>query len=408
MSKKIKITSDDSQFDAWLALPESGSGPAIVLLQEIFGVNAEMREVAALYASEGYVVLVPDLFHQFEPNIELGYSEADHARAYDYYQRFDIARGVADIRATVDYARSMPESNGKVGALGFCLGGKLAYLAAAECGVDCAVGYYGVGIQDSLDVASRIACPLVLHFGETDALNPPQALDAIKGALGDMPNVKLYVYPEAGHAFNRSGPTFVRTAAMPAHTRSLQVLRKTLGPDYDLSALADHHFFLEFGARDPEATMQTMVPQPYVNHVPTMTGGTGYNELKRFYANHFIHNNPADMTMVPISRVVGVDRMVDEFVLCFTHDREIDWLLPGVAPTGKRVEIPMLVVVAFRGPKLYNEHIYWDQASVLVQIGLLDPAGLPVTGVDATKKLMDETLPSNTLMARWHESAPAN
>ena len=104
----------------------------------------------------------------------------------------------------------------------------------------------------------------------------------------------------------------------------------------------------------------------------------------------------------------AVDRMVDEFVLCFTHDREIDWLLPGVAPTGKRVEIPMLVVVAFRGAKLYNEHIYWDQASVLVQIGLLDPAGLPVAGIDATRKLLDETLPSNTLMARWKESALAN
>ncbi|MGH8783023.1 dienelactone hydrolase family protein [Paraburkholderia sp.] len=408
MSKKISIPSSNSPFDAWLALPEAGSGPVIVLLQEIFGVNAEMREVATLYASEGYVVLVPDLFHQFEPNIELGYGEADHAKAYDYYQRFDIARALSDIRATVDHARSMPESNGKVGALGFCLGGKLAYLAAAECGVDCAVGYYGVGIQDALDLAEKITCPMALHFGQTDSMNPPEAIDAIKGALGDKPNVKLYVYPDAGHAFNRSGPTFVKTAAMPAHTRSLDVFRKTLGPDYDLSALADHHFYLEFAARDAEATMQTMTPQPYVNHVPTMTGGTGYAELKRFYANHFIPGNPADMKMVPISRVVGVDRMVDEFVLCFTHDREIDWLLPGVAPTGKYVEIPMLVVVAFRGSRLYNEHIYWDQASVLVQIGLLDPTGLPVAGIDETRKLMDETLPSNTLMPRWKESAPKN
>ncbi|MGF6569137.1 carboxymethylenebutenolidase [Paraburkholderia fungorum] len=406
MSQQIKITSNGSQFDAWLALPDTGSGPVIVLLQEIFGINAEMREVADLYASEGYVVLAPDLFHQFEPNIELGYSEADHAKAFDYYKRFDVARAIGDIRATVQFARSMPESTGAVGALGFCLGGKLAYLAAAQCGVDCAVGYYGVGIQDALDLAAEITCPLALHFGETDPMNPPAAVAAIKAALGDKPNVKLHVYPEAGHAFNRSGPTFVKSAAMPAHTRSLDVFRKTLGPDYDLSAIADHHFYLEFAARDPEATMQTMVPQPYVNHVPTMTGGTGYTELKRFYANHFIHNNPADTKMVPISRVVGVDRMVDEFILCFTHDREIDWLLPGVAPTGRYVEIPMLVVVGFRGPKLYNEHIYWDQASVLVQIGLLDPAGLPVSGAEAARKLMNEKLPSNTLMARWKDSAP--
>jgi carboxymethylenebutenolidase len=405
MSKQIRITSESTKFDAYVALPEEGVGPVVVLLQEIFGINAEMREVADLYAAEGYVVVAPDLFHQFAPNIELGYSEADHAKAYDYYGRFDVARALADIRATVQHARAMPESNGKVGALGFCLGGKLAWLAAAQCGVDCAVGYYGVGIENSLDDAAKITCPVALHFGETDPMNPPETLAKIKAALDGKPNIKLYEYPEAGHAFNRSGPTFVKTAAMPAHTRSLAIFRKTLGPDYDLSALADHHFYLEFAARDPEATMRTMVPQPYVNHVPTMTGGTGYIELKRFYTHHFIHNNPADTKMIPISRVVGVDRMVDEFVLCFTHDCEIDWLLPGVAPTGKYVEVPMLVVVAFRGSKLYNEHIYWDQASVLVQIGLLDPAGLPVSGAQAAKKLMDETQPSNTLMARWKDSA---
>ena len=407
MSRQIKIKSSESEFSAYLAVPESGGGPVVVLLQEIFGVNGEMREVADLYASEGYIVLAPDLFHHFSPNIELGYSEADHAKAYDYYQRLDVGRALEDIRATVQFARSMPGSTGKVGVLGFCVGGKLAYLAAAEVGIDCAVGYYGVGIHDSLDLAATIKCPLTLHFGETDELNPPEAVEAIKSAFDDLPNVKIYVYPDAGHAFNRSGPTFVKTAAMLAHTRSLAVFRKAIGPDYDLSALADHHFYLEFAARDPEATMQTMVPQPYVNHVPTMTGGTGYAELKLFYTHHFIHNNPADTKMIPISRVVGVDRMVDEFVLCFTHDCEIDWLLPGVAPTGQYVEIPMLVVVTFRGSKLYNEHIYWDQASVLVQIGLLDPVGLPVAGVATARKLLDAALPSNALMPRWKPGVTA-
>lgn len=408
MSKKIKITSEGTHFDAYVALPETGTGPVIVLLHEIFGVNVEMREIADLYATEGYVVVAPDLFHQFAPNIELGYLEGDHAKALDYYGRFDIAQALADILATVRHARTMPESNGKVRALGFCLGGKLAWLAAAKCGLDCAVGYYGVGIETSLNEAAKITCPVALHFGETDPMNPPETVRKIKAVLADKPNVKLYEYPDAGHAFNRSGATFVRTAAIPAHTRSLAIFRKALGPDYDLSALADHHFHLEFAARDPEATMQTMVPQPYVNHVPTMTGGTGYTELKHFYTHHFIHNNPADTKMVPISRVVGVDRIVDEFVLCFTHDREIDWLLPGVEPTGKYVEVPMLVVVAFRGSKLYNEHIYWDQAGVLVQIGLLDPTGLPVSGAQAARKLMDETQPSNTLMTRWNGTAPAH
>jgi len=108
--------------------------------------------------------------------------------------------------------------------------------------------------------------------------------------------------------------------------------------------------------------------------------------------------------MIPVSRVTDVDRMVDEFVLCFTHDTEIDWLLPGVPPTGKYVEIPMLVVVAFRGPKLYNEHIYWDQASVLVQIGLLEKGALPVTGREQAEKLLNEALPANTLNPRWKDS----
>ncbi len=124
--------------------------------------------------------------------------------------------------------------------------------------------------------------------------------------------------------------------------------------------------------------MKTMVAEPYVNHIPMMTGGVGHRDLARFYANHFIPKCPKDTKLVPISRTIGADRLVDEMLFCFTHDVEIDWMLPGVAPTGKYVEIPLVAIVNFRGDKLYHEHIYWDQASVLVQIGLLDaddPAG---------------------------------
>jgi carboxymethylenebutenolidase len=151
--------------------------------------------------------------------------------------------------------------------------------------------------------------------------------------------------------------------------------------------------------------MATMVAEPYVNHIPTMTGGVGAKELSRFYQHHFVHGNPKDMALTPLSRTVGASQIVDEFIMSFTHDCEIDWMLPGVAPTGRYVEIPMLGVVKFRGPKLYHEHIYWDQASVLVQIGLLDPTGLPVAGVVTARKLLDESLPSNTLMPSWASSA---
>lgn len=173
---------------------------------------------------------------------------------------------------------------------------------------------------------------------------------------------------------------------------------------YDLSALWDAHCYHEFESRDVTATMATMVDEPYVNHIPTMTGGVGQQHLRRFYTHHFVNSNPEDTKMIPVSRTVGKDRVVDELLFCFTHTREIDWMLPGIAPTGKYVEIPLIAIVSFDGDKLYNEHIYWDQASVLVQIGLLDPTGLPVAGIECARKLMDKTLPSNTLMAAWASS----
>jgi carboxymethylenebutenolidase len=191
-----------------------------------------------------------------------------------------------------------------------------------------------------------------------------------------------------------------------AHSRSLTLFKQAIGPSYDLSALWEEHTRLEFGARDAAATMRTMVAQPYVNHIPTMTGGVGHDDLLRFYRDFFIPRTPADTRLVPISRTIGTDRIVDEMLFCFTHDIEIDWMLPGVAPTGRRVEIPLVAIVRFRGDKLYNEHIYWDQASVLVQIGLLDPSLLPVAGVETAHKLLDESLPSNRLIRRWTGNAP--
>jgi carboxymethylenebutenolidase len=168
--------------------------------------------------------------------------------------------------------------------------------------------------------------------------------------------------------------------------------------DHDLVTLWEAHCRYEFETRDVDATMATMVAEPYVNHIPTMTGGVGHDALKHFYANHFIGANPPDFAMTPVSRTVGTSSVVDEFVLRFTHTTEIDWLLPGVAPSGRPVEIPMIAIVQFQGDKLVHEHIYWDQASVLVQIALLDPRGLPVTGAEQARKVVDKSLSSNALM----------
>jgi carboxymethylenebutenolidase len=175
-------------------------------------------------------------------------------------------------------------------------------------------------------------------------------------------------------------------------------------PTHDLAALWEAHCRHEFETRDVDATMATMVATPYVNHVPTMTGGVGHDQLKRFYKYHFIGNNPPDTALVPVSRTIGADQIVDEMVFSFTHTREIDWMLPDVAPTGRKVEIPLVAIVRFVDGKVAHEHIYWDQASVLVQVGLLDPKGLPVAGAETTRKVMDKTQPSNRLMTRWADS----
>ena len=398
---------DGGTFKGYLAIPASGSGPGILLLQEIFGVNASMRSVADYYAEEGYVVLVPDLFWRMEPRIDLGYTEADVGKAMGYYQRFDTGQSIKDCADALKALRARTECTGKVGALGFCLGGKLAYLVAARTDVDCAVSYYGVGIEADLGEAAKVKGPMVFHFAELDRFAPAEVRAQIMAAFANRPDVEFYLYPGCDHAFAApERASFNKPATLMAHSRSIALFRKVLGPHYDLSSLWDKHTELEFATRSAEATMDTMVAEPYVNHIPTMTGGVGYRDLLRFYKNHFIPKTPKDTRLIPISRTIGADRVVDEMLFCFTHDIEIDWMLPGVPPTGKYVEIPLVAIVRFRGDRLYNEHIYWDQASVLVQIGLLDPKKFPVAGVETAKKLVDESLPSNELMARWAESAP--
>jgi len=167
-----------------------------------------------------------------------------------------------------------------------------------------------------------------------------------------------------------------------------------------LNDLWEEHIRDEFTTRDAAATIDTMVDDAYVNHVPVLTGGTGRAELHEFYSQHFIPKMPADTEIVPVSRTIGSERLVDEMVFRFTHTMEMDWMLPGVAPTGKRVECALAVVVHFRDGKLAHEHIYWDQASVLVQLGLLDAARLPVAGTESARKMLDPSIPSNGLIRR--------
>jgi carboxymethylenebutenolidase len=398
---------DGAEFDAYLAIPASGYGPGIVLLQEIFGVNPHMRDVADWYAAHGFVVICPDLFWRLERNVELTDSSDDWNKAIQFYMALDEAKAVEDSAAAMEFLRKHPACNGRVGAVGFCLGGNLAYLLSVRFKPDCAVGFYGVSIEKTLNEAGNLSNPLMLHIAGKDQFCPPEAQEAIHNALDSNQLVTIHSYPDREHAFGRAGGEHYHEAdAELARLRTLEFIVNHLAgsgiaaAQQSLSTKWDDHVKYEFATRNTDDTLDTMVVDAYVNHVPVMTGGVGHDELREFYSKRFIPQMPPDTSMTPVSRTIGVDRVVDEMVFEFTHTIGMDWMLPGVAPTGHQVKVALVVIVHFRDGKLAHEHIYWDQASVLEQLGLIDAAKLPVVGVESAEKVLNPRLPSNTLMER--------
>lgn len=396
---------DGGEFDGYLALPASGYGPGIVVLQEIFGVNSFMRSVADWYAAHGFVTLCPDLFWRMERGVEL--TEADRPKAFALYQQLDEAKAVEDSAAALEFLRKHSACSGRAGAVGFCLGGNLAYLLSVRFKPDCAVGYYGVSIEKALDEAKNLGSPLMLHIAGADQFCPPEAQAQIHATLDGNPLVTIHDYPEQGHAFGRvGGDHYAPAAAELAHLRSLEFFVSHLAgsgiasAQQSLSERWDEHVKYEFATRNTDHTLETMVVDSYVNHVPVMTGGVGHDELREFYSKRFIPQMPPDTAMTPVSRTIGVDRVVDEMVFQFTHTSKMDWMLPGVEPTGKHVKVALVVIVHFRDGKLAHEHIYWDQASVLAQLGLIDASKLPVAGVESAEKVLNPKLASNELMNR--------
>ena len=166
----------------------------------------------------------------------------------------------------------------------------------------------------------------------------------------------------------------------------------------DLAATFDAHVKAEFQDLDLEATMATMTDDPYVHHVPTITGGNGTAGVRDFYGNHFIGQWPDDTDVQPVSRTIGETQVVDELMISFTHDRVLDIMLPGIEPTGRKIKVALVVVVGFQDGQVSHEHIYWDQATVLVQAGLLDPAGLPVVGSEQAEAMLDQSRPKNAVI----------
>ncbi|MGH6827747.1 MAG: dienelactone hydrolase family protein [Rhizomicrobium sp.] len=226
----VTITGKDGSFSGYLASPGAGRGPGLVVIQEIFGVNKVMRDIADGMASRGYFALAPDLFWRLEPDVQLtDKTDADFKKALDLMGRFDVDKGILDIEAGIRYLRARPECTGKVGALGYCLGGQLAYLTAARTDADAAVGYYGVNIQNRLGEAKAIRRPLMLHIAEADEYVPPDAQAKIEAALKTHPNVTIHRYPLMHHAFARvGGAHYDKAMADHANIRSATFFRQHL------------------------------------------------------------------------------------------------------------------------------------------------------------------------------------
>jgi carboxymethylenebutenolidase len=230
-SQSLSIKTPDGDFSAYVARPAAESAPAIVVIQEIFGVNAVMRGIADDLAAQGYLAICPDLFWRIEPGIDItDQSEAEWAKAFELYTAFNVDKGIEDIAATIKTIRADPGCNGKVGAVGYCLGGLLSYLTAARTDIDAAVSYYGVGIDGKLDEATKIKAPILLHVAEKDQFVPAPAQAAMAKVLINGPRLSLYTYPGCDHAFARpGGEHFDAAAAKLANDRTSDFFAKTLG-----------------------------------------------------------------------------------------------------------------------------------------------------------------------------------
>ncbi|MBX9724900.1 MAG: dienelactone hydrolase family protein [Candidatus Obscuribacterales bacterium] len=222
-------TQTGTGFTGYLALPEAKRAPGILLIQEIFGVNSHIKEVADLYAEAGYVVLAPDVFWRAQKNVELGYTPDDIQKGMGYWGKCDKEQVVKDLKDALNTLRSNPQCSSKVAATGYCLGGYLSYRLATADVVDAAVCYYGGMIQQSLDLASNLHCPIMMHFGEKDTHIPLSAVDQIRTALKDKGHVEIFVYKGADHGFNcDQRASYDRRSAMLAYGRSQVMLNRAL------------------------------------------------------------------------------------------------------------------------------------------------------------------------------------
>jgi len=226
----IKVHSPDGEFSAYLAVPENQTGPGILMIQEIFGVNQDMRDHCDAMAKQGYFALCPDLYWRLKPGIQLtDQSNEEWKQAAELYQALDVDKAVEDLQVCLSFLRSTDGCTGKIGSIGFCLGGLLAYLMATRTSSDCNIGYYGVGIEAKLEEAVNINKPIMLHIAEEDQFVPKNAQQKIKSGLIDNPNITVHSYPDMNHAFARhKGTHYDAEAAILANQRSAELLSANL------------------------------------------------------------------------------------------------------------------------------------------------------------------------------------
>jgi carboxymethylenebutenolidase len=230
MSQNLSIETPDGKFNAYVAMPATLPAPVVVVIQEIFGINAVMRGVADEYAKQGYIAVCPDLFWRIEPGIELtDKTDAEWQKAFGYLQAFDPDKGAQDIQATLDAARALPDATDKAAVVGYCMGGMMTYLAATRTDGDAFASFYGAGIDNYLGEADKISKPLIMHLAGQDEFIPAEAQDKIKAGLKDKADVMIYQYPERNHAFCRKGGNhYDENDAATANARTAEFLKQNL------------------------------------------------------------------------------------------------------------------------------------------------------------------------------------
>ena len=353
---------------------ESGDGPGMLLLCGEEPDNV-VQARAKLFAEEGYAVLaMPD------------------------------GTSAEKVASAADRLAGAAECTG--GMVCVAHGGSVTSALNSAERFDAIVAFDALPEDCETFGVAELPCPVVFQFGSLNSSEIVSAAEALTAKLDSLNGDRVYLWPDAAPGFALPGhPAFDGRVDSLAHSRTLELIRRVVGPHYDYVALFAEHIRHEFETRDVDATMATMISDPYVNHVATLAGGVGHDMLKRFYKYHFVEQNSRERSSVTVSYTLGPDRVVLELVVRFKHDQVLDRYFPDIEPTQEFVELATVLIVKFRGDKVCHEHIYWDQGSALKQIGVLDTVDLPVAGAEAARKVLDEHLPSNIFMqAAWATS----